>query len=237
MKMWIGLPLILLLWGCKPDKKVEYVKVDTSTPIQGKSIKYLALGDSYTIGTAIGTENSYATLLADSLQSEKEIGKVKLEIIAKNGWTTGNLLNGISTENPANDYDVVSLLIGVNNQYQHLSKIQYRQQFRALLEQSINFAANDTSRVFVLNIPDYGVTPAGGNGNASIAADIENFNRINKEISDSMGVSYLDIYSVSKTALNHPDLIAPDGLHFSARMHQLWLKIIYKPIKEALLKP
>lgn len=225
------LVISVLLAACEKSFANMPVGVQLS-PNDTTSIKYLALGDSYTIGTAIGEENAYPHLLANKLGAEGVVHTVDLEVIAKNGWTTDNLLNGISIDKPASDQDLVTLLIGVNNQYQGKSKLQYRRQFRQLLEMAIGFAQNDTDHVFVLSIPDWGVTPAAGNRNAlETADDIDAFNQINKEITDSLGVTWFDITPVSRAAALDLDLVAKDKLHFSTEMHGLWLDIIYKKIK------
>ena len=124
-------------------------------------IRYLALGDSYTIGTAIGKDSSHASLLAQKLEQKGDFDKVDLKIIAQNGWTTLDLIEGLQAEKPDSSYDLVSLLIGVNDQYDGIGLEIYRQKFRELLLWSIASAGQDPSRVFVLSIPDYGVTPAG----------------------------------------------------------------------------
>ncbi len=202
------------------------------------NVKYLALGDSYTVGTAIGQENAYPFLLKKELEKEDGITTVNVDVIAQNGWTTSNLQQGINKENPASDYDLVTLLIGVNNQYQGKSKLVYRREFRALLEQSIQFGAGDKQRVFVLSIPDWGVTPAADRRRMEeIANDIDSFNEINKEVTDSMDVTYLNITPVSRSAIDDLDLVAKDGLHFSEEMHKLWLETIYADIKRQILKP
>ncbi|MDZ7848210.1 MAG: GDSL-type esterase/lipase family protein [Owenweeksia sp.] len=124
-------------------------------------LKYLALGDSYTIGTAIGEDSAYAARLARKLV--EDLGNpVDLKIVAKNGWTTQDLLRGMTAEKPDSGYDLVTLLIGVNNQYQGKDLAHYSHDFTKLLHWAITLAAGDSERVFVISIPDYGVTrPAG----------------------------------------------------------------------------
>ncbi|MGB0176690.1 MAG: SGNH/GDSL hydrolase family protein [Owenweeksia sp.] len=227
--------LCLMLMACRPDDKADLKPVHPGNNTKGKAISYLALGDSYTIGTAIGTENSYASRLADSLKLHDSIRSVKLDIIAQNGWTTGNLLNALNNETIPTDYDMVTLLIGVNNQYQGRSKVVYRNEFTTLLQQAIQYAGGDAGKVIVLSIPDWGATPAGAANRTVIAADIDDFNSINKAVTDSMKVAYLDITPVSRTAADNPELVAADNLHFSAEMHELWLKMLYAPAVSALL--
>lgn len=224
----------LSLWSCSQKDNLTQENVDAADSVQTKSLSYLALGDSYTIGTSIGEENAYPHLLKAHLLKSDSISSVALKVIAQNGWTTQNLLDGISHEQPDSTYDLVSLLIGVNNQYQGRDKLEYAQQFSQLLKQSIAFAEGDTSRVVVISIPDWGATPSGASGRQSIAEDIDDFNEINRSITSSLGVTYVDVAPVSRTAIENSDLVAQDQLHFSGKMHELWLDLI-APKVEALL--
>ncbi|AEV34226.1 lysophospholipase L1-like esterase [Owenweeksia hongkongensis DSM 17368] len=193
---------------------------------KGDEIKYLALGDSYTIGTAIGKQNAYPVLLVDSMKKGIPNFYADLDVIAENGWTTRDLLNGIAKENPKGPYDMVSLLIGVNNQYQHLSKSQYKTEFTQLLEKSIALAGGKKENVFVISIPDYGVCTVAVENMKSISPDIDAFNEINKSVAEEYNVSYVDITEISRTAKGNESLIASDGLHFSSKMHELWVREI-----------
>ena len=203
---------------------------------QNNSFTYLALGDSYTIGTAIGKKNAYPGLLVDSIVESFPELKVSTEVIAKNGWTTRDLLNGIASENPEGTYDMVSLLIGVNNQYQGLSKKDYRNEFIGLLEKSIGLAGGIKENVFVISIPDYGVCTVAVDDLESISPEIDAFNAINKSIADSIGVSYIYITEISRIAKGKEELIASDGLHFSSAMHELWVKKIWEDYVDERLR-
>ncbi len=224
----------LIVAACeKPSQPPE--PLPTINPI---TINYLALGDSYTVGTAIGQENAYPYLLKEKLEKTDSVSTVNVDVIAQNGWTTSNLRQGIFSQKPATNYDLVTLLIGVNNQYQAKSKTEYRKEFRELLEQAIQLGSGNRDNVFVLSVPDWGVTPAADRSRKEeIAMDIDLFNTINKEITDSLGVTYFDITPISRTAGHKLDLVAKDGLHFSDKMHELWLEIIYTDIKKQMLKP
>lgn len=224
----------LLVAACEKQSQPP----EPSPVINPITIKYLALGDSYTVGTAIGQENAYPFLLKDRLETNDSVAAVKVDVIAQNGWTTSNLQQGIFSRKPATNYDFVTLLIGVNNQYQGKSKTEYRKEFRELLEQAIQLGSGNRDNVFVLSVPYWGVTPAADRSRKEeIAVDIDLFNTINKEITDSLGVSYFDITAISRTADHKLDLVAKDGLHFSEKMHELWLDIIYSDIKRQVLKP
>lgn len=215
---------IIVLFAVSCDTEV---KRDTEL----KNYKYLALGDSYTIGTAIGAENAYPSLLKDSLEAGMP-WNIQLETIAQNGWTTADLIQGIRQKKPDHDFDLVSLLIGVNNQYQSLSKALYKQEFIELVDSARAFASDDFSKLLIISIPDYGVTPAASQNKESIGLSIDDFNRINKDVADSLSIRYVELTEISRTALGKTDLIADDGLHFSGKMHHLWLDAIYiKAIK------
>lgn len=191
-----------------------------------KTYRYLALGDSYTIGTAIGEKKAYPVLLVDSLESQIP-DSVEYEVIARNGWTTADLQIGINSAEPDSSFDVVTILIGVNNQYQGLSISEYRSEFLNLLNQAISFAQGEKERVLVISIPDWGVSPAGAGNRNQIAAEINDFNFAQKQVCDSLEVDFIDITSLSRTGLSNSAYIASDGLHFSAKMHQLWMRALY----------
>lgn len=222
--------LLVILIACAKDDKV------VSQPSEISQVyHYLALGDSYTIGTAIGVDSSYTAQLRDSLKSVSIGDSIYYQVIAKNGWTTADLKQGIAAAQPDSNFDVVSLLIGVNNQYQGRSISEYKQEFLQLLQQAIAFAGGRKKSVLVLSIPDWGMSPAGAGSRAQVSQEIDDFNRAQKSICDSLGVNFFDITEMSREALNKPSLIAKDGLHFSTEMHQIWMREIY-PIWYAKLQ-
>ena len=187
-------------------------------------IRYLALGDSYTIGTAVAEEERWPNQLADRLRAQGL--QVDVTIIAHNGWTTDELWQGIREQNPQPPFDMVSLLIGVNNQYRGYDIEQYRRQFANLLSEAIEYASGDPTRVFVLSIPDWGVTPfAEGRDRAQIAKEIDAFNAVNREEALRAGVRYVDVTPASRQAANDPSLIAGDGLHPSGKMYAAWVDL------------
>jgi lysophospholipase L1-like esterase len=190
------------------------------------TLTYLALGDSYTIGESVPADQSYPNLLASELTSQKyPVSSPK--IIAVTGWTTDELINAIGSSD-INDkkFDFVTLLIGVNDQYQQLSQDNYRTKFQQVLNTAIKFASGNKNRVFVLSIPDWGVTPFSAGRESIIGPQIDQFNAINKQISADAGVNYLDITPISRKAANEPDLIASDGLHPSGKMYAMWVKLL-----------
>jgi lysophospholipase L1-like esterase len=187
------------------------------------SVRYLALGDSYTIGESVPESERWPNQLATLLKQNGH--DVQVTIIARTGWTTGELWQGIQKAAPQPPYELVSLLIGVNNQYRGYDIDEYREGFRFLLDKSIEFAGGDKARVFVVSIPDWGVTPfAGGRNAAQIAFEIDAFNAVNREETEAAGVHYVDITPISRQAATDPALIAHDGLHPSGKMYGLWVE-------------
>lgn len=213
---------------------VQPTKLPPETLDSG-TYSYLALGDSYTIGQAVAVADRYAMqtaamLLADSLKM------VTPEFIAKSGWTTRNLLKGISANPPLRStYSFVSLLIGVNNQFQHLPIEWYSNEFESLLNIAINYAGNNPKRVFVFSIPDYSVTPEAGNLNqAEIAEEIDLYNSINSQIAASKGCHYINITPSSRQVANNSSLIALDGLHYSGKEYKKWAFLLTQAIEDEL---
>lgn len=196
---------------------------------------YLALGDSYTIGESVPEKDRYPVQLASLLNSQA-VQMNPPEIIARTGWTTGNLINKIESDPPKRPtYDIVTLLIGVNNQYQGRPKNEYTEQFTTLLQKAIAYAGNKKKRVFVLSIPDYSVTPfAAGYDRAKIAKEIDEFNAINKSITESYGVSYLYITDHTRLAATDNSLLATDGLHPSGKEYEVWAKRLLPMVKAVL---
>ena len=204
-----------------------------ATPsLSNQPVRYLALGDSYTIGESVAEEERWPNQLVALVNSSKEID---VTIIARTGWTTSELWQGIQAANPQGTYDMVSLLIGVNNQYRGYDINEYREEFRFLLEKSIEYAGGNPEHVIVLSIPDWGVTPfAWGRDTTQIAADIDAYNAINLEESQKAGVHYVDVTPVSREAVNDPTLIAADGLHPSGKMYAEWAKLALSVAVEIL---
>ena len=158
-------------------------------------------------------------------------------VIATNGWTTVNLLDAIDgMTTPLGTYDIVTLLIGVNDQYQGGTQADYTANFTVLLQKAIAYAGNRPSRVIVLSIPDYSVTPFGiATGKSSyISSQIDSFNAINRQVSTAYSTNYLDITDESRKAATDPSLIAPDELHFSAKEYAIWSSMLALVIEKVL---
>jgi lysophospholipase L1-like esterase len=193
-----------------------------------EAMRFLALGDSYTIGESVPEAERWPNQLAAALQAEGTAVEFP-EIIARTGWTTDELIAGIATADPRGPYEMVSLLIGVNNQYRRRGLDEYREQFRVLLQRAITFAGDEPARVLVLSIPDWSVVPYAERDRrtpAEILAEIAAFNEINKEESLAAGVFYVDITPISQQAAREDLLVAADGLHPSAKMYAAWVEVL-----------
>ncbi|MDF2431180.1 MAG: hypothetical protein JWP44_811 [Mucilaginibacter sp.] len=231
---------IIALSGCnKRSNMVPATSNDTITHMKtnttADTLTYLALGDSYSIGESVPQIQSYPYQLVNLLNFDA-FHIQPPTVIATTGWTTDNLIGAIAQSNiHGKKYDIVTLLIGVNDQFQGLSQDNYRTRFTEVLNTAISFAKGNTDRVFVLSIPDYSVTPFAGGRDNTIGPQIDQFNAINKAISLKAGVNYLDITPISKKAATDPTLIAPDGLHPSGKMYTEWMNLL-EPIVVARLQ-
>jgi len=203
-------------------------------PAPAAEIRILALGDSYTIGEGVAEADRWPERLATALRSRGSSVRAP-KIIARTGWTTDELSAGIDEARPDSNYDLVTLLIGVNNQYRSRSDEEYRVHFRALLGRAVAFARGKASHVVVVSIPDWGVTPfANGRDRDAIARAIDRFNAINREEATRAGVRYADITPLSRRAGSDPSLVAADGLHPSARMYATWIDVLLPIVLQAL---
>lgn len=220
-----------ILKSCKKEAaKSSPVQPDTTNM---PAIKYLALGDSYTIGQGVSQQERFPFLTTQLLRD----GGIKIEdpkYLATTGWTTGNLLAALANQTPQK-YDVVTLLIGVNDQYVGVDTAVYRTRFSLLLKKALEAVANKPSRVFVLSIPDYSATPfVAPNNKAQVSREIDEFNAINKQVTVQNNITYINITSLSREALNDRSLLAPDSLHYSGMEHQKWAQLLAPAIKAAL---
>lgn len=213
--------LLFLQATCEKDNTTN---MNPNPPeIEDTTIFYLALGDSYTIGESVEVAERWPVQLVQGLRAA-EIEVEAPRIIAQTGWTTGNLKNAIAEANLDNTFDLVSLLIGVNNQYQGRSIEEYRLEFEQLLLKAVDLAKGDKDNVFVVSIPDYGVTPFGSANAETIAAELDAFNAVNKEITEKHDIRYFDITPISREAKDDSELIATDNLHPSGKMYERWVQ-------------
>lgn len=203
-----------------------------------RALRYLALGDSYTIGESVPESGRWPVQLAAGLRAHG-IEVAPPRILATTGWTTDELSEAMDAAGFDPPYDLVSLLIGVNNQYRGRSVQEYRGEFAVLLARAIELAGNRPGRVLVLAIPDWGVTPFGqgsGRDTAQVARELDAYNAAARAISEARGVAFVDIAPVSRARGAQEDMVAADGLHPSAAMYSLWTSQAL-PVARRLLEP
>ncbi len=227
MKTFAFLSFIFLsLTSCTKKNEIYYITPPASLDTITIHKTYLALGDSYTIGQSVAVPDKFP-VQAVQLLRQQNIAIADPDIVAVTGWTTGNLLDALNTAPPKNNYDIVTLLIGVNNQYQGRPLNEYKMEFTSLLKRAVTYAGNKKEHVFVLSIPDYSVTPfARYSDTAKIAREIDAFNAANKAITLSEGVTYIDITPISRDVKNDPSLVAGDGLHPSGAQYKKWVDLL-----------
>lgn len=197
------------------------------------ALRYLALGDSYTIGESVPQANRWPNQLVDLLAAEGI--QTEVTIIARTGWTVNELWQGIQADPPEGTYDLVTLLIGVNDQYRGYPADGYREDFRFMLQKAIEYASGIPEKVIVLSIPDWGFTPfAADRDTTSISQQIDRFNAINLEETQSAGAHYMDVTAISRMAVNDSKLIADDRLHPSGKMYTMWAEKVLPVTREVL---
>ncbi len=231
----ISITLILFLAGCAP------ALTSTPMPDSPKTIRFLALGDSYTIGRSVSDAERWPVQLINLIKTSphfaQQNGEIEGEIIARTGWTTNELWRAIQQNPPQGTYELVSLLVGVNDQYRGGDSERYREDFRFLLGKAIGYAGGDPQHVIVLSIPDWGATPYARNDSrpvAQISAEINAFNAVNKDEAQKAGVRYVDVTPISRNAPADPALIAPDRLHPSGKMYAAWAALVLPEALAAL---
>lgn len=222
-KIILNILILLPLISCGQDDS-ENPKEMTSK----KELKYLALGDSYTIGESVTIAERWPVLLTNDLNKLNYLVS-QPKIIAKTGWTTAELMTALQEQEVTTDFDLVTLCIGVNNQYRGREIIEFRSQFAELLEMAIKYAKGNVENVIVVSIPDWSVVPfAEGRDLGKIAKEIDQFNAVIKEETQKRKASFVDITPISRNAKDNVEYVANDGLHFSGKMHQLWVNEIIK---------
>jgi lysophospholipase L1-like esterase len=210
---------------------VQLIIMNAAAQSNKKSpIKFLALGDSYTIGESVKEEERWPEVLAAELRKKgKKIEKPR--IIATTGWRTDQLKKAIEEAKLKPEYDLISLLIGVNNQYQGKSGESYGPEFEELLNIAIKLAGGKKENVFVVSIPDYGFTPFGQPKQEQITKALDEYNAINKKITEKAGVQYFNITDISRKGFEQPNLVADDKLHPSGVQYKLWVERILEGFK------
>ena len=198
------------------------------------ALRFLALGDSYTIGEAVTAESRWPNQLTSLLEAEGI--QTEVTVIARTGWTVDELWEGIQANPPEGTYDLVTLLIGVNDQYRGYPVDSYREKFRFMLGKAVLYAGGDPGRVIVLSIPDWGMTPfaAARPSTETISQEIDRFNAVNLEETKNVGAHYVDVTVISRKARDDSELIAGDQLHPSGKMYALWAEKVLPVALEVL---
>jgi acyl-CoA thioesterase-1 len=201
-----------------------------------QEVRMLALGDSYTIGERVKTERRWPHQFVAALRT-KGIKAVDPDYIAVSGWTTSDLLKGLKNDlDRKKSYKLVSILIGVNNQYQGMDIRIYEPELRQIMDQALELVEHDTSSVFMISIPDYAFTPF-GKGDKVISREIDAYNEINKRVAADYGIVRIDITPISRRGLIEPGLVAGDGLHPSGEQYREWVEKIISKMESSVTKP
>jgi len=209
----------------------------SNTPaLEPQNFKILSLGDSYTFGQSVCETCGFPEQLKDSLASYyREVDTFQVDVIAQTGWNTSQLLSGIASEEPSNDYDIVTLLIGVNNQFQGRPFSVYETDFPELVNQAITFAKGDKDRVIIISIPDYAQTPFGmAFDDGNLSEEIDMYNDFAESVANDMQITYVYVTDISRTIIDNPDLIASDGLHPSELAYSLYVERLIPAALEVL---
>lgn len=216
-KQLLGLLLgLIFILNCANNTETysDPIQEEIEEEVQTNNFKLLSLGDSYTIGASVCETCRFPEQLKDSLKNRfDESDDFSLQIVATSGWTTTNLISALNSNTPTNDYDLVTLLIGVNNQFQGKPFELYESEFVILVNKAITYAKGDKSRVIVVSIPDYGFTPFGQNNQTSITAQLNNYNAYAQNYCEANNISYVYITDITQLGLENPNLVASDGLH------------------------
>ena len=237
------LPVLLLIagvTGCTKKAMVVPVFVainhpDTTKITASDTLSYLALGDSYTTGVEVNLQDTYPYQL-DSILNMHSIHILPPLEIAKPGWTTVDLINAVAGSGISNKkFGLVTMMIGVNDEAQGLTVSDYRLKFAQILNSAINLTGGKASHVFVLSIPDWGVTPFAKGQESTIGPQIDLFNDINKSVTLQAGANYLNVTDISRLAATDSTLLAADELHPSKKMYRMWTNLL-EPLVTSKLK-
>ncbi len=229
MKKFYLLLISLTFFSCSSTLDVR----NNEEPVDPK-YSYLALGDSYTIGESVLETERWPVQLAEALRA-RGYKVAPPKIIAKTGWTTADLIRGIDNEiNVQRDFDLVSILIGVNNQYQGRPITEYEEQLRKIFRKAINHSKTGVNGVFAVSIPDYGYTPYGWKNQESISEELDRFNEVFKRVAEDFGVELFNITPISRKSNENPALTASDNLHPSALQYEMWVESFVNQVARKL---
>ncbi len=225
--------LFAILPSCSQTEDIRSEQFENDT-INQEVITYIALGDSYTVGESVDFEDSFPAQLSTKIEENKNL-QVNTTVIAQTGWRTDQLISAVGSRESA-DYNLVTLLIGVNNQFQSRPFSQYEIEFVELLNKAISLAGDDANKVIVLSIPDYYYTPYGqSNGAEMISLQLDEYNNFAQSTAKEKGVTFLDITDITRKGLDETDLVATDGLHPSGLAYEKFVERLY-PLVSTRLK-
>jgi acyl-CoA thioesterase-1 len=235
IKIFAAFPLFFCIFlnACSGD--TETVPLFKNPSVTPETYRYMALGDSYTVGESVCNSCNFPQQLKSKLETAIPGSTIDLQMIATTGWTTSNLRTAIGTANPTPNFDLVTLLIGVNNQYQHKPFSLYEQEFPELLNTAIALAKGDKTHVIVVSIPDYAYMPF-GHGSATISSEIEQYNAFAKNYTEAQGVTFVNITDITRQGLENPDLVADDGLHPSELAYAKFVERLL-PLAKQIIAP
>lgn len=224
----------IVIFSCSSSQETQKT---TSQTLKDETINFLALGDSYTIGEGLGKDEIWPYLLYNEIK-QKGFSIKQPKIVAQSGWRTDELINAIEKQEINEKYELVSLLIGVNNQFQGRSLEDFKKDFNFLVEKAIRFSKNGTQGVFILSIPDYSVTPFAKNKGfkqATIKSELNQFNQVIYQMALEKNILYFDISDLSRKVESDKSLLTKDLLHPSTKMYKMWVNEIFPTIEQKIL--
>lgn len=225
---------LLLMMACSSQKNITTNKNATKSAKNTTEMTYLALGDSYTIGERVEEQDRWPVQLTKKL-NQAGFSFLQPKIIAKTGWRSDELLNAMNNQLEDEKYDLVSILIGVNNQYQGKNIDTFKSELKTTVEEAIAHSNTGKSHVFMVSIPDYGVTPFGkDSGKENISKEITMYNGICKQTAEDYGIPFYNITDISLKAATNSAMVAEDGLHPSGEMYRQWVEKIAPKIEKKL---
>lgn len=227
LRLFILIVVVLFFNQCSDENTTVVPQPESNPALQpaNKKVTYIALGDSYTIGQSVCPTCRFPEQLKKKLETTIPGLSVDLKIIAQTGWTTSNLIQAIKEQQPTTDYSLVTLLIGVNNQYQNREFSLYEREFPQLVQTATTLAKGNKDNVIVVSIPDYAYTPFGQQtGNATkISTELDRYNAFTKSYCDANGITFINITDITRQGLKETYLVATDGLHPSEKAYSLFV--------------
>lgn len=231
IKFLLALAPIIFIWSCEDSISSSNFGTGLNVTTRTDSIDYLALGDSYTIGQSVDSIEKWPIQLVGLLKNDGFRVR-ELKVIARTGWTTTKLIEAVEAAE-LKQYNLVSLLIGVNNQYQSKPFELFETEFEVLINMAIELAGGKEN-VFVVSIPDYGVTPFGAGNSYSIARELNMYNSYMEVRCADLDIPFIDITSISRRLGDQQGALAPDNLHPSGEQYRQWVEVIHPVVKNLL---